>query len=174
MKNGLKLFQNFDKLYLEVCITDKDRQRFEKMYITKASENPKGQDGYFERRLNNKQEAWGIEYRIYFKTSKLWVLDSLKKLGYYVEKPKHMIAIELDKAHPQHGYMLRVASTELFWWLVDYGYRLGENNAIPYEFYEMRKTLQTMSERKKQIIPNVDIKQIEILSPVCEAQMLVA
>jgi len=31
-----------------------------------------------------------------------------------------------------------------------------------------------MSERKKQIIPNVDIKQIEILSPVCEAQMLVA
>ena len=104
MKKGLKLFENFDNIYLEVCITNKDKIRFEKMYAVATGESPKGKDGYFERMLHNKIEAWGIEYRIYFKTAKDWVLDSLKKMGYYVERPKNMIAIELQKHHPNHNY----------------------------------------------------------------------
>ena len=133
MKNGLKLFENFDKLHLEVCITDKDRARFENQYVLATGQNPKGQDGYYERMLQNKKDAWGIEYRIYFKTSKNWVVDSLIKLGYHVETQiKKIITPELNKAHPDHGYQLRIANAELFWWLVDYGYRLGENNSIPY------------------------------------------
>ena len=134
MRKGIKLFEKFDNIHLEVCITDKDRQRFENQYVLRTEgENPKGKDGYYERMLHKKEDAWGIEYRIYFKTKTDWLIDSLSKLGYYVEQPKHMIAIELDKHHPNHGYKLRVASTELFWRLVDYGYRLGENATIPFE-----------------------------------------
>jgi hypothetical protein len=133
MKSRLRLFEHFDNIHLEVCITDKDRARFEKMYADATGINAKGKDGYYERMLHNKADAWGIEYRIYFKASEDWVIESLTKLGYYVESPKHMIAIELDHHHPGHGYKHRIANVELFWWLVDYGYRLGENVSIPFE-----------------------------------------
>jgi hypothetical protein len=133
MRNGLKLFEKFDNIHLEVCITDKDRPRFEKMYALATGKSPKGQDGYYERMLNNKKDAWGIEYRIYFKTKTEWLIESLTRLGYYVEQQrKKMITCELDKCHPDHGYKLRIASTELFWRLIKYGYRLGENTSIAY------------------------------------------
>jgi len=169
MRKGLKLFEHFDNIHLEVCITDKDRSRFEKMYGLATGQSSKGKDGYYERMLHNKKDAWGIEYRIYFKTSTDWVIDSLKKLGYYVEQPKHMIAIELDKHHPNHGYELRVASTELFWWLVDYGYRLGENTSIAFDYYLMKKHIEEIKSK-----PLYNINYIESENPIEEAFLLVA
>lgn len=169
MKKGLKLFEHFSQVHMEVCITDKDRERFERMYLSATSENPAGKDGYYERMLHDKNQAWGIEYRIYFKVSDDWVIDSLKKLGFYVEQPKHMIAIELDKHHPDHGYKLRIANTDFFWWLIDYGYRLGENNSIPFDLYELREYLRNKKEK-----PLFDINTIEAENPIFEAMLLSA
>ena len=137
----IKLYQNFEELFLEVCITDKDRARFEKQYFEKSFTSPVGKEGYLDRMLRDQDSAWGIEYRVYFKTSKSWVLDSLKKLGYYVEKNvKNIISPELDKVCPNHGYKLRVANKDFFWQLVDYGYRLGKNQGISYTVArEMKK-----------------------------------
>jgi hypothetical protein len=137
MRKGLRLFEKFDKLHLEICITDKDRARFEKQYSLATGESAVGKDGYYERELKNKKDAWGIEYRVYFNTNTDWVVDSLTKLGYNVEQdPKKFVSIELNQHHPNHDYKFRVAAAELWWWLVDYGYRIGENEKIPFEVYQ--------------------------------------
>ena len=168
----IKLFENFDKVYLEVCVPDEHKKRFEKLYATKAKENPKRKDGYNDRHRSCKYNAWGIEFRVYFKTSKSWIIESLRKLGYHTEISKKLVAVEFNGQYPNHGYTNRVTNQDLFWWLVEYGYRLGENDCIPYDFYVMRKTLEAMKDRKEYIIPTITILQIESENPVEEAKML--
>jgi len=168
MKNGLKLFSAFEGLFLEARVGVDAKKGFLKKYAITTTQKASQADSFLIRTKNGWPNA--LDTKIYFEAPE-WVRESLGKLGFRIVKR------QIDMFKYKGGlreYTWKICSNELFWWLLDYGYRLGKNNAIPYEFYEMRKTLQTMSERKKQIIPNVDIKQIEILSPVCEAQMLVA
>ena len=167
----LKLFEKFNECFLEICITDKDRARFESLYLAATGQTPNKEDGYWERDLHNKADAWGIEYRIYFKTKTSWLIESLAKIGVRVEQPKHMIAIELGKHHPEHGYKLRIANSDFFWDMVRYGYRLGKNKTIPYQQYEMNCALQEMETKRFTIIPMI---QVEAENPVDEAKMFAA
>jgi len=164
----LKLFEKFNQCFLEICITDKDRARFERLYLAATSETPNKEDGYWERDLHNKADAWGIEYRIYFKTVTPWLIESLNKIGVRVEQPKHMIAIELGKHHPEHDYKLRIANSDFFWQMVKYGYRLGENDSITYEEHEMKCALKKMETKTFTIIPMI---HIEADNPIYEAKM---
>ena len=173
MKTGIKLFENFDKLYLEVCVPYEHKKRFENDYALRTNYKLNNEvDGYNTRQRRKKYNAWGIEFRVYFKTSIEWIVESLQKLGFHTEISEKLIAVEFNNQHPEHGYQNRVSNQELFWWLVDYGYRLGENNSIPYEFYQMRKTLETLSKQRKQIVPTLNIIEIESENPIEEAQLL--
>lgn len=174
MRTGLKLFENFDKVYLEVCVPDEHRKRFEKEYALRTQADALGIDGYNTRHRKEKYNAWGIEFRVYFKTTVDWVVDSLKRLGFHTEISDNLIAVEFVNAHPKHGYKHRVTNQELFWWLVDYGYRLGENNTMPYELYQLRQALIAMRDRRKEIIPTVNISVIESENPIDEAKILAA
>jgi len=171
MRKGIKLFENLEKCYLEVCVPDDDRERFENDYAIHSLQSPKDIDGYNNRQRKTKYNAWGIEFRVYFKTSADWIVDSLKKLGFHTEISDKLIAVEFNNQHPQNGYKHRVSNKELFWWLIDYGYRLGENNAIPYDYYLMREALKAYQHSKK-LLQHIDINQIEAENPTVEAEML--
>jgi hypothetical protein len=167
MKNGIKLFEKFDNLYLEVCVPDEHKQRFEQEYSLHAKDSAKNTDGYNDRHRTKKYNAWGIEFRVYFKTSVDWVIDSLTKLGFHTEISDKLIAVEFNGEHPEHGYKHRVSNQELFWWLVDYGYRLGENETISYDFYLMKEHIRTMDFKAL-----FNINQIEMENVIVEAKML--
>ncbi len=175
MSTALRLFQNFEKCYLEVCVPDRHRKRFELEYALRTKGNsPKCQDGYNTRDTKKKYNAWGIEFRVYFKTTTDWLVDSLKKLGFHTEISDKLIAVEFINDHPDHGYKHRITNVEFFWWLVDYGYRLGENDSISYDLYNLRDTLKKMRDRKTELIPMVKTILIESENPIEEARMLAA
>lgn len=172
MRKGLRLFECFDKCYIEVCVPDKDRQRFEHEYGLRVGEKTEqGLDGYHTRKRIKAYNAWGIEFRIYFKTKTNWLIESLKKLGFHTEVSDKLIAVEFINAHPEHGYTHRITNQELFWWLVDYGYRLGENAAIPFGIHLLREVLREMRNKKREIIPTVIINQRESEDPIFEAKL---
>jgi len=151
-----------------VCVPDEHRKRFEHEYTIRSAQNPQDKDGYNTRHRSCKYNAWGIEFRVYFKTATDWVVDSLKKLGFHTEISDKLIAVEFIGNHPEHGYTHRVTSQELFWKLVDYGYRLGQQDSIPYQQYEMQCALQEMKTKRFTIIPMI---HVEAENPVVEAKM---
>lgn len=171
MRKGLKLFGQFTKLYLEVCVPDEYKKRFEHEYTLRTGGNPKNIDGYNDRHRTKKYSAWGIEFRAYYDGPD-WLETSLRKLGFHTEISNKLIAIEFNTEHPDNGFTHRISNQELFWWLVDYGYKLGENNAIPYEFYLVRQALIGMKNKRTEIIPTVGFNLIEAENPVYEAQLL--
>lgn len=168
MAKGLKLFEKFENVYLEVCVPDEHKARFEREYVIRSNSSAKDIDGYNDRHRTKKYNAWGIEFRVYFKTSVDWVVDSLKKLGFHTEISDKLIAVEFNGEHPEHGYKHRVSNQELFWKLIDYGYRLGENKAISYNFHLMKEHIRTMD-----FEPLFNINQHESENPIVEAKMLV-
>ncbi|WP_428938702.1 hypothetical protein [Fontivita pretiosa] len=113
----LTLFGKFDRLLLEVELAPTSRADFDDRYKAITGENPVTSDYY--KVQNNK---WGLECRIYFDAPH-WVAESLGTLGYTVE------------SRPGGGYrseyQFRVNSQNLFWQLVQHGYRLGPNAPIP-------------------------------------------
>jgi len=85
-------------------------------------------------------------------------------LGFHTEISDQLIAVEFNAEHPNNDYKNRVTNQELFWWLVDYGYRLGENYAIPYDYYLMKKYIGEMEYQ-----PLYNIHNIETENPIDEA-----
>jgi hypothetical protein len=170
MRNGLRLFEKFESVYLEVCVPDEHKQRFEHDYGLRTGFTPQSYvDGYNTRHRKKKYNAWGIEFRVYFKNSCDFLIDSLSKLGFHTEISDKLIAVEFNGEHPEHGYKHRVSNQELFWWLIDYGYRLGENQPISYDYYLMKKHIKEM-----EVEPLFDINNYESENPIDEAMLLVA
>lgn len=110
----------------EVLSSKKEQFRYE--YGRRTGENPVEQQGFFIRKAG--PTAWGVAYRIFFEPKEEWVLDSLNKLGYHVTSNNVFCPYE----NIQFPFL--VSSEELFWWLVDYGYKLGENEPINFKQYE--------------------------------------
>lgn len=96
---------------MEVELPKKRRQDFSDRYYAATGKRPNGQH------FQSQEDKWGVECRIYFDAPAA-VIANLKKAGYHVE-------------HRSTGYgsdrPYRVNSQELFWDLVDQGYRLGIN-----------------------------------------------
>lgn len=168
MRKGLKLFGAFEKIFLEARIGTKVKNEFIKKYSCATGENGSDENAFMVRTKNGWPGA--IDTKAYFAAPD-WVVESLRKLGFRVVKRQ----IEMHKYEGGlKEYPWKVCSNELFWWLADYGYTLGENNTIPYEFYLVRKALEAMQNRKQEIIPMVRIALVEADNPVYEAQLLVA
>ncbi len=170
MKKGIKLFEKFDSVYLEVCVPDEHKKRFETDYTMQTGFTPQGYvDGYNTRHATKKYNAWGIEFRVYFKSNCDFLIESLSKLGFHTETSDKLIAVEFNSEHPDNGYKNRVSNQDLFWWLVGYGYRLGENCAINYDYHLMKKHIHEMI-----IEPLYNINSFETENPIEEAMLLVA
>jgi len=166
--NGLKLFGAFNGLFLEARVGTKAKDTFITDYSCKSGESVAGDNAFMVRENNG--WAGGVDVRTYFDAPQ-WVVDSLRKLGFRVVKRQ----IDMDKYEGGlREYPWKVCSKELFWRLIDYGYKVGKNNAIPFEFYEMKETLKIMRDRKKAIIPMVNISVLESDNPIYEAQLLKA
>jgi hypothetical protein len=149
---SLKLFQNFTRLHIKVEVTPKDRPRFLKQYGALT-----GLDASENIRVVYRKPgptAWGVAYRIFFKADK-WVIESLKMLGHHIEPLKNDLYL--------------CSREDLFWDLMEFGYRIGENENIPYELYQVRQHLKSL---KTQDLQPFEIYQIESENPTVEAEML--
>ena len=116
---SLRLFANFTELLLEVEVAPSSEEEFTSRYAQLAGSNPV--DSPFYQSQDNK---WGIECRAYFNAQD-WVIASLRTLGHHIEIRTG------DGYRPEYSF--RINSQELFWQLVEHGYRLGENAPIPFE-----------------------------------------
>jgi hypothetical protein len=145
-KNGLTLFSKFSRLHLEVSVNKEDKDKFNCLYGVKTGESVNGEVN--KRYRTGEYKSWGIAYRIYFDGPD-WIVDSLNKLGYHVEKGRKMVdSNDFHQKNPDNGYTKRISNAELFWYLVDFGYRLGENSPIPIETDFDTETRKTMKPTK--------------------------
>jgi hypothetical protein len=161
MRNGIKLFGAFEGLFIEPRVGGKAKESFVKEYACRAGEDVRQAESFMIRDKNGWQGA--IDAKVYFNAPE-WVIESLGKLGFRVVKRQ----IDMDKYEGGlREYPYKVCSKELFWWLVDYGYKAGKNAPIPWELYLMRDTLKKMREKEL-----VKINHIESESPIDEARLL--
>ena len=160
MRNGLKLFENFEGLFLEVRVGPEAKSKFRRIYGGITGENATNDNAFMVRTRN----GWpnGIDVKAYFEAP-MWVIDSLRKLGYRVVKRQ----IDMDKYEGGlREYTWKICSLELFWWLVGYGYRVGKNTPIAFETYLMKKHLEEM-----ETPPLFNINNHETENPIFEAQL---
>jgi hypothetical protein len=163
MRNGLKLFEQFDRIVLEARVGTKRRKDFIKNYAVATTDSCRE-----HKALITRFTGWqgGLDTKIYFDASKK-VLESLSKLGIKVlkeEKHRMYYASQYDTEKP---YPYSISDNSFFWWLVSYGYRLGENTAISFSQYLLQKCLEKMK-----YTPLFDILNKESENPIFEARLL--
>ena len=100
---------------------------FRKEYGHRTGDNPVKEQGFFIRKPG--PTAWGVAYRIFFEPKVDWLNESFEKLGYHVTS-------NVFCPYEDIKFPFLVSNEELFWWLVDYGYRLGNNEPIQFDKYE--------------------------------------
>lgn len=110
------LFAHFSRLLLEAEAAVEKTAEFEQRYLAATGEAATVSSHY-----QVQDNKWGVECRMYF-DAEAWVVESLRKRGYHVE--------ERSGAGYRGDFSYRINSENLFWKLVDHGYRLGENNAM--------------------------------------------
>lgn len=113
---------------VEVSSAKKDE--FIKKYGDITGDNPVEKQGFFV--IKSKKRNWGQDYRIFFDPKETWVVNSFKRLGYE--------SSPVGKSCPYDEIALPslISSEELFWWLVEYGYRIGDNEPISFDDYEKK------------------------------------
>jgi hypothetical protein len=148
----LKLFENFKRLNIKIEVTPEDSANFLHLYAVKTGKRIKENDNVVYRKPG--PTAWGVAYRVYFEAEK-WVADSLELLGHHIEPLKNNI--------------YTCSREDLFWDLMEYGYSIGENDIISYEYATMKYSLKVANHK-----PIFNITNIESEDPITEAQMLIA
>jgi hypothetical protein len=112
----LKVLGQFRTLLLEVEVNEQSRQDFQNRYTVATGVAPFAGPHY-----QIQDNKWGCECRIYCDAED-WVIESLEKLGYTSESR--------DGGGYRSDYPYRFNSQELFWRLIEYGYRIGDNAPI--------------------------------------------
>jgi len=169
--DGLKLFESFNGVFLETRVGPDAQAKFHKLYALKTGDSPDYDNDLCHIRLKGWDGA--IDGKIYFSAPD-WVVESVRKLGFHVfplTKNIHGILKAYQWNEALCDYQWGVANNELFWALVSYGYRLGKNAPIAYEFYAMNKALEALAKRPFEFVPGVKILQIEAENPTVEAMM---
>lgn len=167
VKKGLKLFGAFTNIVLESRVGPDKYDDFVKEYAIKTGISCK-ENNAFITRLGGWDNA--LDAKIYFNAPK-WVIESLKKLGINVlEGKKHQMRYASQyESTKENPCQYSISNNWMFWWLVDYGYRLGENVAISYNYYLMKQHIKAMS-----FEPLFDIRHKESENVIVEAQMFAA
>jgi len=167
---GLKLFGAFTKLILESRVGIDRYSAFMSLYGSRTGEKSK------DIITRTDKNAWNfsLDTKVYFDAPD-WVVESLEKLGIHITRG---VVVSLKKTYTGENYdgigqcKYSISNNEFFWWLVDYGYRLGENEVIPYDLYVVRKYLEEMMLKPDEIVPGMEIRQIEAENPMFEAMLL--
>jgi len=166
MSTALKVFGAFNGILLEARVGTKVKDEFITEYSCRSGLTAVGQNAFMVRENN----GWpgGVDTRTYFDAPQ-WVVNSLKKLGFRIVKRQ----IDMDKYEGGlREYPWKVCSQELFWWLVDYGYRIGKNETISFDLHNLRQTLIKMRDRKVDLVPMVQMILKESENPIEEALLL--
>lgn len=163
--DALKLFESFTGMFLEVRVGTDQTDEFLKKYASQTGENVSRDNAFMVRTKNGWPGA--LDTRVYFNAPE-WVLKSLAKLGYRVVKRQ----IDMEKYDGGlREYPWKISSNELFWAVVSYGYRVGQNDPIPHDLYLLRQLLKIMDTRKPEIVPGMEIRQIESENFTIEAML---
>ena len=121
----MRIFGKLTNVILEVYGNDNDD--IAKKYCAITGESLSGK-GFIDRKNCN----WQNQFRIYFNADKD-LLESFSKLGIIVldsKTPKSIIE-EYGKEDGDCPYI--ISNMYWFWKLVEYGFRLGANENIPYK-----------------------------------------
>lgn len=161
MSNGLRLFGAME-VFLEARVGSEAKPQFLKEYGCKTGMTACDENAFMVRAKNGWSGA--VDLRIYFSAPD-WVVESLQKIGCRV------VERQIDMEKYEGGlreYKWKVCNKELFWWLVEYGYRIGKNAAIPFGLHEVRQALKEMPTKQFAIIPMI---HVEAENPIVEAKM---
>jgi hypothetical protein len=170
MRTGLRLFGAFDRIVLEARVGPDRYDSFANEYSLATGESCRT-DCAFITRYNGWDNA--LDAKIYFDAPE-WVVESLRLLGFYVMEAgnTHRMYYQSQYSSAQEKpYGYSVSSNDLFWWLIGYGYRLGENEIISFELHELREHLHDLEAQYQGIVPHVHLNLIEAENPVVEAKM---
>ena len=124
MGKGLKLFSKLTNIYLQVEVIPSQIKDFRLKYAIKTGDNATESMGYFGRVKG--KTAWSTAYRVFFDVTDVWVVESLEKLGFHVTKDSKGFSTCNNDINTE----FLVSNVELFWKLVDYGYKIGYNKTI--------------------------------------------
>lgn len=147
MNNGLKVFETLTNVYLQAEIIPQNVSTFKKQYAIKTKHSA-SENNFFNRKKG--KTAWGNAYRIFFDTTEKWTIESLKKLGFHVTVESKGFSVCNKDIKTDN----LVTNVNLFWKLVEYGYRLGANDNIPYDLHCLRRHLSE----------NLDIPMFNIIN----------
>ena len=106
-----QFYQAFGSIRLEAEVPPKSQAGFEKKYSDITGSWPPAGPEY-----QSQSNKWGVEARIYFNGT-VDLLDELADRGFQVT----------ENATYRKEYAHRINNVDLFWDLVDAGFRLGDN-----------------------------------------------
>ena len=115
---SLRIFSQFTTLLLEAEVAPSSEGEFVQKYSVATGSIPTSHPSY-----QSQDNKWGIECRMYFNAPD-GVVESIERLGHHVERRSG------EGYRPEYDF--RINSERLFWQLIEYGYRLGENEPIPF------------------------------------------
>jgi hypothetical protein len=160
MSTALKVFSKLTNVYLQAEIIPAHLQKFKNKYILKTESSP---TSFFNRKKG--KTAWGDAFRIFFDTTEVWAIESLEKLGFHVTKDGNGFSVCNKDIKTKN----LVTNEDLFWKLIEYGYRLGNNASIPFELHEIRNHLRELRQESLNIF---NINNHESENPIDEAILL--
>jgi hypothetical protein len=132
----LRMFGQFNNLLLELYTTDDDIATRNK-YASLTGEKCEDSNAFIARK-----NSWKHNCKVYFDAPE-WVIDGLRKLGVNVRDnniPKEVSENKYGMKKSKCPYVF--SNIFWFWKLIEYGYKLGENEPIPYKDYEAKKDLK--------------------------------
>jgi len=161
----LRIFGQFEQLFIKVRKNEKKAKDFMQQYRALTGCNPLESDGFILR----EHQSWYDLCEIYF-NAPVETVDSLKKLGLNIRPNKMPMQVgngtyNIDPINFPYSF----SDNYWFWKLVQYGYRLGINDNIPYELYQLKEHLR---ELKSMDLRPIKINHIEAENPTIEAELL--
>lgn len=162
----IKVFEQFDKLLLEVSGSDDNTKLNQRYGILTGNKMIEEENSFIDKKNRN----WQNKYHVYF-NAPAHTVKSLRKLGINVMDNKMPTSVLQGKYDVDSIEVLPYVFSNVYWFwkLVEYGYRLGLNDSISFEMFELKKYLKNL--KIKDVFP---IKKVETESPIVEAKLLAA
>jgi len=162
----LRFMGQFKGLLLELRTKQGKYDYLIQKYGALTGENCSNNNGFFIRKNSGWENSY--ETKVYFNASDD-VIASMRKLGINVYS--NNFSIEKYQGNLEQ-YPYCFSNTYWFWKFVEYGYRLDNNDNIPYELHLMRKSLKEKKIQDDNCL--FEINHIESENVIDEARILLS